>query len=243
MVHSWEIIKERKNRVLVGMLCPGDVAQASIDFMRMFRHIQLPPGSDFAPVVGLPFDAGRNQVLKMAYQNGMHCAYLDLDLRVPPDTYIRLLESQLPYVGGLYYQKFPPYNPCIFNATQDAQGNIMQVPVLGWKPGDIVPVDFLPTGILLIRNELLGPIFQRWPLPFTFGVDIAPVPDFGGNPVPAMSEDFGLCWRVQTGLGIKPACMTGIVGLHEVRNAVVGPKYMIQQPDPHPLRGVVGVVQ
>ena len=240
MPASWEIMEARKNRLLLAILMPPDLG-ITMKFARNLHTLQLPPGSDFMEVIGLPYGAARNSAAKQALDRGYNLAFLDADMRVSPDAYMKLLETNLPYVSGLYYQRLPDYLPCMFNEGRDASGNIVSIPIGGWKPGDIVPADFVPAGLLLIRHPLLVKIFERFPLPFYWGLDVAPVPDVGGGNAYPFSEDFSASYRVKNVLGIQPYVHTGVVGLHESRG-VIGPKWMVRQPNPDPLLGVMGVM-
>lgn len=240
MPSSWEITAARQNRLLVSILMPPDLA-VSMQFAEGIRGLQLPPGSDFMRVIGLPYGPARNNAAKTALDGGYNLAFLDADMRVQGDAFMKLLETGLPMVSGLYYQRFPDYLPCLFNEGRDDKGQVVKNPIGGWKPGDIVPADFVPAGLLLVRHHLLKAIFERFPLPFFWGVDVAPVPDVGGGQAPPFSEDFAFSWKVKNVLGIQPFVHTGVVGLHETRS-VIGPKWMVRQPNPDPLLGVVGVM-
>lgn len=240
MPGSWDIKKQRDERILLGILVPPD-AVASFDIAMHMRNMVLPPGSDVIKVVGLPYGPARNQAAKHALDNGYNLAFQDADVRiVDPESYVKLMATKLPLVSGLYYQRFHPYIPVLFNEGRNEKGEHTKVPVGGWKPGDIVPATFVPGGLLLVRRPALEQIFGRYPLPFSWGVDLTPVPDFEGGQVPPFSEDFVFSWRAK-GLGIQPMVHTGVCGLHEVR-AVVGPKWIIPMPSNDPLLGVIGVV-
>lgn len=235
MPGSWEIKEARDKRILVGVIMPPDLG-VSMDFAQNLTKLQLPPGSDFMRVVNLPYGPARNQAAKMALDNGYNLAFLDADMRVPPDAYINLIGTGLDIVGGLYYQRFYPYSPVLFNAAKDEKGNVNKVLPTGWKPGDLVPCDFLPCGLTFYTRRLLETMFQRHPTPFAWGVDTAPVPDYGGGQVPPFSEDFTFSWRAKQ-LGFQPYCHTGIVGLHETR-AIIGPRWMLPLPSSDPSYGV-----
>jgi len=240
MPGSWEIHKIREERVLLGIIYSSD-ADVSINYAQHMRTLQLPPDSDFIRVGGLPYGPARNQAAKMALEKGYNLAFLDSDVRVEPDAFMRLMETKLMIVSGLYYQRFNPYQPVIFNEGKDEKGTVVRIPVAGWNPGDIVPCTFVPSGLTIYRLGLLKDMFANFPLPFMWGVDIAPVPDTNGMQAPPMSEDFTFSWRAKQ-LGYQPFIHTGIVGLHETR-AVIGPKWMIAAPSPDPINGMIGIIQ
>lgn len=238
MPGSWEITQVRQNRILIGILMPPDGA-VTLDYAQAIRGLQVPPGSDFMRVIGLPWGPARNQAAKTALDNGFHLAFLDSDVRVEPDAFMKLLATGLDIVSGLYYQRFFPYQPVAFNPSQDQQGNIIRVPVTGWNPGDIFPATFIPSGLTIYRRRLLAALFSRFERIFEWGVDVKPIPMEGGGQVPPFSEDFVLSWRALQ-LGFQPFVHSGVVGLHEVRG-VVGPRWKLPLPDPNPLYGVCGV--
>lgn len=241
MPGSWEIAKIGGERVLLGILVPPDMV-ASFDYVMTMRQLQLPPHSDVIKVVGLPWDAARNHAAKKALEMGVNLAFLDADVRVQsPDAFIQLLNTRLPIVSGLYYQRFWPFLPCFFTQGRDEKGNHTKVPITGWKPGDIVPATFIPGGLLVVRREALEKMFARFPRPWTWGVDIAPIPDYDGGQVPPFSEDFNFSYRASTQLGIQPFVATSVIGFHEVR-AVVGPRWVLPLASPDPLHGVCGIL-
>ena len=223
-------------KLLLVTVCPPDLT-VSISFAKTLRIIQLPPGSDFMMVSGLPWGAARNQAAKEALDNKYHLAFLDADIRVLSDSYIKLLGTGLDIVSGLYYQKSLPYMPVMFNDGQDDQGNSIMVPVIDWAPGDIVPCALIPSGLTVYRLQLLAKIFEHFPRPFEWGIDVAPVPTEKGQ-LPPSSEDFTFSLRAKS-LGFQPFVNTGVVGLHEVR-AVVGPKWVVGLPSSNPLYGICG---
>lgn len=239
MPGAWEIAGQRDKRLLLGILTPPDLV-VSIDFSQVIRNLQLPPGSEFMLVVGLPFSTARNNVARVAVDNGFNLAFLDADIRVNPDAYMVLSSLGAPLVSGLYYQRFWPALPVAFNSGRNEKGEHIRVPVTGWKPGDIFPADFVPAGLLVVSRPLMIKVFERHPLPFFWGIDVAPVPEVGGGQAYPASEDFTFSLRCAQ-LGYRALVHTGVVGLHECR-AVVGPRWMIPMPSPDPLHGVVGIV-
>lgn len=239
---SHDLVKISANRVLVATLTPPDrtVSMAREEFSQRFL---LPPASDRANLVGLPFGPARNQALKTALEQGYGWLFfLDAD-SVPrdPGIVMALMARNLPVVSGLYYQRFHPYQPCFFNQAADAQGNPIKTPVLGWTPGDLVPALFVPTGALLIKRSVVEEVLRRFDRPFVFGSDIAAVPDRQEGTVQPFSEDFVFSWRLKNYLGIDSYVDTSQVVMHEAR-AVVGPKWVLPTPDPNPLFGVCAII-
>lgn len=237
---AWEMVQARRRSILLATLCPPDLG-ITLSFNRRLKDLQLPPGSNFTWVIGQPWGPGRNQAIRMALDGGYgYLGFLDADVRLPPDAYLRLMESGLDVASGLYYQRYHPYLPVLFNEGQDPQGKPTKLPLVGWRPGDIVPCTFVPGGALLVKRGVLEGVLRHFPRPFEWGLDIAPIPDgFGGN-LPQYSEDFQFSKRCQV-CGFTVGVHTGVVGLHEVW-AVVGPKGIVPQPDPQPVWGVCSVL-
>ena len=233
---SWEISTVRSQRLLLGMIMPPDLG-VSLHLCRSMRSLALPPDSIYFPVIGLPFGPARNQAAKYALENGFNLAFWDADVRIEPDAFMKLWATGLDVVSGLYYQRYYPYMPVVFNEGRDAQGNPVKVSI-PFTPGDIVPATFIPTGLTIYRHRAVKAGFERWPRLFEWGVDVTPVPSEDGT-VPPFSEDFVASWRLKQ-LGFQPHVATGIVGMHEVR-ATVGPRWIVPGPSSDPLHGVCGV--
>lgn len=228
-------MNQKDNRLLLAIICSSD-SELTFDFAEMMRNIQLPPNSMFERVRGLPWGPARNYAAKAALDNKCHLAFLDTDILVEPDAYIKLLETELDIVSGLYYQKIWPYIPIIFNERRDAEGNIEKIPVMNWKPGDIVPCTFIPSGLTLYRLSLLKKMFEHFPRPFEWGIDVKST-FTEDEQLPLASEDFTFSFRAKS-LGFQPYVNTNIIGLHEVR-AVVGPQWVLGRPSSNPLYGVL----
>jgi len=239
MPASWEIKMIRDNRILLAVITLNSTV--TLQFAKNLRNLRLPPGSDFTEIVGLPWDTARNYAAKQALDLRYNLAFLDTDMRVPPDAYLKLSETGLDLVAGLYYQRIYPHMPVCFNQGTDEKGMIGRVPVAGWKPGDIFPATFVPSGLTLYKRRLLEAMFERYnSCPFIWGLDNAPLLDPAGNPVPPFSEDFTFSWRAKQ-IGFQGYIHSGVVGIHETM-AAVGPKWLVPQASPDPTHGVVGVV-
>lgn len=246
MPGSWEITKQRENRVLCATLMPPDnmVTDAREEFG---TKMVLPPGSDRCKIKGLPWDVGRNNAAKACIDGGYGwCFMWDSDvLPLDPQIVMKLIETNLPVVSGLYYQRFWPFMPAFFEIGQNEKGEAIRVPIGGWTPGQIVPATFVPTGALLIKRMVLEEVFKHYPEPFKWGVGAAPILEMKDGQVvqaPGFSEDFAFSFKCKQ-LGFQPFVATGLACLHEFRG-VVGPKWIpgLNLPHPDPLYGVCGVI-
>lgn len=82
------------------------------------------------------------------------------DVIPPIDLFIKLNEymrkADIPVVSGLYYTKSEPSEPILYRGRGNSYFD-------GWKRGDRVWVDGLPTGCLLVHCSLLKIMYQESP--------------------------------------------------------------------------------
>lgn len=210
-MHSWEILQRRKYRTLLCSIAYGG-ARVSLEFMRMYRNLQLPPGSDTIIVENLPYGPARNHCAATVLQGGYsYLAFLDLDILVPPDAFIKLIETGYPLISALYYQKFPPYNPAFFGGMTNEQGQVVKT-TIPFTPGEIVDCVFMPSGACIIHRSVFERMQQAGITKFyTWELDI-------DNPS-GMSEDYNFSFKTLQ-LGIQPRIHTGIIAKHELTSAV-----------------------
>lgn len=208
MPGSWEIMEQRKNRVLLATIIYGG-AKVTMPFCRAYKNLILPPDSDTLVVENFPYPQARNQAAKVCLENNYgYLAFLDADVLLQPDAYMKLMETGLPLVSALYYQKFPPYSPACFGASKTPDGKLKKEPITNWTPGQIIPVTFMASGACLIHRsvfermqQVLGhPRFYSWTL------------DVGQEGV---SEDYWFSLKALE-IGIQPYCHTGIIARHEL---------------------------
>ena len=219
MPGSWEIDTFRRNRVLVATIAPPDLKVTMI-WTSMIRTLQLPPGSDFFRVAGLPFGPARNVAAKRMIEGGYgYLFFLDSDTIPPANIITELMASGRDLIGGLYYQRFPPYKPAaymkVMRTMKDAQGKDIQVldkmDIQSFTFGTIIPCDFVPTGAMLISRRCMEMIMSKYPRPFEWSVDI----DKPGG----ISEDYDMCLKAAS-LGFQPYLHTGMLCRHEIQMVV-----------------------
>lgn len=183
---------------------------------KMIRNLQLPLESQDFDVSGMPFDAARNMGLKAAHDNGFgYLFFLDSDTIPPLDIVPKLIATGRDLVGGFYRQRGLPFAPVAAMAVRDpASGTVLRGPLPTYNPGDILPVDFLPTGATLMSRRVIEALLQAYPTPFEWGYDIVPKKDQLGQPLPQFSEDYIMSIRAKA-LGFQPWLHTGIICRHE----------------------------
>jgi len=207
MPSSWEIQRERQNRVLLATLSPPD-GKVSYQWARAWRELEMPPGSDNLIVQGLPYGTARNFAVKSMLEQGWpYLFFLDSDICLPSNAIMRLLETKLPLIGCYYTHRFPPYDLCYYGAKLNKENKVEKVSLVGWNYGDIVPCVFMPSGACLIQRGVFEKLLQTGVKSFyqwTLDID---------NPT-GSSEDYDFSLKANN-IGIQPYLMTGIQAKHE----------------------------
>lgn len=199
MPGSWETLDNAS--VLVGIL-HTDVT--TIAWALGLRNLQI-PGGGVLPVAGMPYDMARNAICMRALEVGAsHVLMYDSDVIAPPDTIPRLLARDKPIISGMYCRRSPPHGVPV--AIKNGQW------LTGFRPGDVVEVDVVGAGCLLIRRDVLENLKparpgKHW---FSWQVDIPGEVPAGE----AMSEDFVFCLQARKQLGIPILLDTSVVCRH-----------------------------
>ncbi len=211
--HSWEIMQQRAESCLIGILSPpGGV---SVDWAFSFNNMVKPQLYDVIRISGLPFGEGRTQMAYQCLNGGYQWLFqLDADILAPQDTIPRLMSHRLPIVSGLYFQRFPTwmgttgdYLPVMFSDGVDAEGKGTKQPITEFPPGSLVEAAYVPAGCLMVHRSVFERMLQsgihrffEWSLT---------VDNPGGR-----SEDFEWSAKVRT-LGFKCIVDTSIICIHE----------------------------
>lgn len=178
MAGSWEIVNQ--NQVLAVILTREIVTTAwSIGF----RNLQIPGIYTF--LTGMPFDHARNTgCIKTLELDTQWLFFLDDDVVPPHDAILRLLAHKKPIVSGLYYRRCPPIYPVMLKEIPGARQWITE-----FKVPDLLEVDYVGSGCLLIHRDVLNTISKPW---FEWKVDREDLP-----PHQRMSEDFSFCQKAR----------------------------------------------
>jgi len=213
MPHSWEIVQQKAESTLIGILSPpGGV---SVDWALSFNNMVKPQLFDVIRISGLPFGEARTQMAYQCINGGYQWLFmLDADILAPKDTIPRLMSHRLPIVSGLYFQRFPTwlgtsgeYLPVMFNEAPDAEGTVTKQPITEFTPGSLIEAAYVPAGCLLIHRSVFERMLQAEIKRFfewSMTVD---------NPA-GRSEDFEWSARVRT-LGFKCIVDTSVICTHE----------------------------
>ena len=214
MPGAWELQEFAKNRVLLATIVPPDL-KVSMEWGMALTMLGLPPGSMPMRPQGMPFGHARNVAVKAALDNGFGwLLFVDADTIPPAGAAATLMAAGRDLIGGLYYRRYPPYEPAAAVARvelvpgpagQPVQ-KIMRGPLPAYTPGQIIPVDFLPTGLTLISRRCLEAVIAKFPRPYEWQIDI----DREG-----LSEDFDYCVKAKS-LGFQSWLHTGVIAKHEL---------------------------
>ena len=86
--------------------------------------------------------------------------FLEDDTIPPPDAFLRfndyIRKGDIPVVSGLYFTRSEPAEPMVYRG----RGNSYYT---DWKLGDKVWVDGVPTGMLLVKTDLMKKVWDNSP--------------------------------------------------------------------------------
>ncbi len=101
--------------------------------------------------------ANRNTIVRKGLEVGAkYIMMFDGDQTFQPDIIELLMEHRKPVVSALYFVKTPPFRPLMLRRV-----NHEYVPVIHWEDGELVSVDAMGGGGLLIETS----VFNRIPAP------------------------------------------------------------------------------
>lgn len=79
--------------------------------------------------------------------------FVDSDTGIPLDGLKKLTESKKDIISGLYFQRYPPYNPTMKKLQENEYGNKEYLPVKDYSEG-VISVDVVGAGCLLISRRV-----------------------------------------------------------------------------------------
>lgn len=151
----------------------------------------------------------RNELAMKAIQMGAdYILWLDSDMVFEPDLMGRLFESlkanDADFVSGLYFKRFPPYEPVAYSKFDIVDDEIVAEKMTE-VPETVTAVGGVGFGCVLMSTALALAVFNEYNTMF------APIGNVG--------EDIAFCYRAQT-LGYKilldPSIRCGHVGHYVV---------------------------
>jgi hypothetical protein len=207
MAGAWEIYNQQ--RVLVVILTRE---LTSVAWAFGFKNLQIP--GTYTGLSGMPYDHARNTGCQKLLELGWEYVFLDDDTVPPPDAIYRLMAHKQPMSAGLYYRRNPPIVPVMLKESPSGRNWISQ-----FKAPDLMEVDFVGSGCLLIHRDVLTTLKAPW---FDWRVDRYDLPAHE-----RMSEDFRFCQYAREN-GYKILVDTSVqcrhIGLGEVELAANSPQ-------------------
>jgi hypothetical protein len=196
---------ETPSNVMVAVL---HVETTTIAWSLGLRRLQIPGAfQDPLLLTAMPFDMSRNRACQIMLEQGAdYIFFLDSDVIPPPDTIHKLLRHNLPIVSGVYHRRSPPHGV-----------PVMMRPVGQWithyPPNQLIEVDVVGAGCLLIRRDLLEKMPPQRPGHHWFDWRVHLKGTQGISDGECLSEDFTFntaCKR----MGVKIMVDTGIQCKH-----------------------------
>ena len=140
----------------------------------------------------------RNKLAKKAIElETDYTMWLDSDMVFEPDTMLRLLEHNKPFISGAYFRRSPPYSLVAFEEV-DAENR-------KWKdlalPSEVTKCGGVGFGCVLVKTEVLFNVAAK------YGTWFEPMNNFG--------EDLSFCYRARKcgyDLYIDPSITCGHIG-------------------------------
>ena len=139
----------------------------------------------------------RNRLAKEAVKNYDYSMWFDSDMIFAPDTMLKLLERDKPFVSGMYFRRSHPYTLVAFDEI-DCEAK-------KWKdakvPTELTKVGGVGFGCVLLKREVLFEVAAK------FGCWFDPINGFG--------EDLSFCWRAKEAgydVWLDPSVSCGHVG-------------------------------
>ena len=83
-----------------------------------------------------------------------HLLFVDADMAFPPTAPAALLARRMPIVGGLCFERRPPFNPTLVGDD----GRV----ITEWQPGALVPVQYTGAAFLMIERDVFKAIGTDW---------------------------------------------------------------------------------
>lgn len=111
---------------------------------------------EFYDLVGFQVDIARNQITSAVLANPAvtHLMWIDDDMVFDPAAVKRLLDLDLPIVGGLCYGRRHPYMPILIYFTE--RGHSFRYDF----PEDVIEVDATGAAFLLVKREVFAKVGQ-----------------------------------------------------------------------------------
>ncbi len=115
---------------------------------------------------GSLIDRNRNEIVRLMLEHPAqftHLLFLDSDMIFPQHTLKQLLNHQKPVVGGLYFQRVPPFYPIVFDRIQKENQEIeYQFLKSASHLTELHQVGAMGTGCLLVERKVFESMKAPW---------------------------------------------------------------------------------
>jgi len=167
---AWEITTGPRLFIAIPTKGPVD-AQWALGFAQLVRR--CPPAAfelNSAPAV----DYARNLLVErfLSIPSAEWSLWLDTDTIPPEDAYAKLIDKKLPIVSALYRARnvsvasasgWPVVGGRFTRQITDGHETLaVQELVGGWRPGEVIPVDAVGMGCVLIHKKVFEAIAPPW---------------------------------------------------------------------------------
>jgi len=107
---AWEV--EKRYKLVLGI---PHKKTTFLEWTLDFRELRLPEGTLFVTSDHPRIDKARNEAVKACLEHKADfLAFIDTDLVVPSNAILRLMNWNLPIVGGVYRYKKPPFHVNVY---------------------------------------------------------------------------------------------------------------------------------
>lgn len=181
------------------LICVPSMDEVAAGFAQSLAMLQK-GGNETAimfQVGSLVYEA-RNKLAKQAIEMGAEWTmWFDSDMIFQPDTMVRLLKHDAPFVSGAYFRRCPPYHLVAFKDCDTENRKWSDLPL----PTETVSCEGVGFGCVLVKTEVLLSVAAEYKTWF--------------EPMNGFGEDLSFCWRArQCGYDIllDPSITCGHIG-------------------------------
>ena len=181
------------------LICVPSMDEVAAGFAQSLAMLQK-GGNETAimfQVGSLVYEA-RNKLAKQAIEMGAEWTmWFDSDMIFQPDTMVRLLKHDAPFVSGAYFRRCPPYHLVAFKDCDTENRKWSDLPL----PTETVSCEGVGFGCVLVKTEVLLNVAAKYKTWF--------------EPMNGFGEDLSFCWRArQCGYDIllDPSITCGHIG-------------------------------
>ncbi|MBN3037160.1 MAG: hypothetical protein JW834_01815 [Candidatus Diapherotrites archaeon] len=131
-----------------------------IAFFNAYNALLKPARTVTVTTTYKPLDVARQRIAENMSTD--YLLFMDTDTLPPANAFQKLVAHDVPIVGGLYFQKTPPFKPLLWKRRE---GDPPFWPITKWASGEVVEVDGTGCGFLLVKKEVFDALekpFFKW---------------------------------------------------------------------------------